>query len=208
MHVVLVGDSVFDNAAYVGGGPDVRAQLERQLSGARVTLLAVDGSQMHGIPSQLAKLPRDATHLMVSVGGNDAMQFVSVINQAAGSIAEALNIMADIGDAFQGQYRDMMRGVLQPKLPAAFCTIYEPAFPDPIIQRLLVTGLTVFNDRIIREVFREGSALLDLRLVCTEKADFANEIEPSSAGGAKIASTIAKAVREYDFAVKRTQVFS
>jgi hypothetical protein len=30
-HLVLLGDSVFDNAAYVGGGPDVVAQLRARL---------------------------------------------------------------------------------------------------------------------------------------------------------------------------------
>jgi hypothetical protein len=33
--------------------------------------------------------------------------------------------------------------------------------------------------------------LIDLRLVCSEDADFANSIEPSVAGGAKIATAIA-----------------
>jgi hypothetical protein len=29
-HVILLGDSVFDNAAYVGGAPDVIAQLRER----------------------------------------------------------------------------------------------------------------------------------------------------------------------------------
>jgi hypothetical protein len=45
MHlVVLLGDSIFHNAAYVADGPDVHSPLEAQLTlGWRVTLLAVDG---------------------------------------------------------------------------------------------------------------------------------------------------------------------
>jgi hypothetical protein len=40
-YVILLGDSVFDNAAYVGGGPDVIAQLREQLpAGWRATLSA------------------------------------------------------------------------------------------------------------------------------------------------------------------------
>lgn len=43
-HVVLPGDSIFDNAAYVRG-PDMAAQLRAALpDGWRATLLAVDGA--------------------------------------------------------------------------------------------------------------------------------------------------------------------
>ena len=44
-HIVLLGDSIFDNAAYVGGGPDVIEQLKSILPRDwQATLLAVDGS--------------------------------------------------------------------------------------------------------------------------------------------------------------------
>src|SRR4051812_12923794 len=69
-HVVLLGDSVFDNGAYVAGGPDVAAQLRVRLpeaAGWRVTRLAIDGAMIGGIPSQLGRLPSDATQLVVSV---------------------------------------------------------------------------------------------------------------------------------------------
>ena len=35
-HIVLLGDSIFDNAAYVGGGPDVIEQLRSTLAAAQV----------------------------------------------------------------------------------------------------------------------------------------------------------------------------
>ena len=73
-HVVLLGDSIFDNAAYVAGGPDVVRQLRDILpSGWRATLNALDGAVIADLPQQLQKLPSDATHLVVSVGGNDAL---------------------------------------------------------------------------------------------------------------------------------------
>ena len=44
-HLCLLGDSIFDNAAYVGGGPDVVTQLRAALpTGWKATLLAVDGA--------------------------------------------------------------------------------------------------------------------------------------------------------------------
>ena len=44
-HVVLLGDSIFDNARYVPGGPSVTDHLRRSLPREwQVTLLACDGS--------------------------------------------------------------------------------------------------------------------------------------------------------------------
>jgi hypothetical protein len=97
--------------------------------------------------------------------------------------------------------------ILQRKLPTVLCSIYYPRFPDPALQRQAIIGLSVFNDHIIREAFRAGLPLLDLRLICDDDADFANPIEPSVAGGAKIAGAIVQTIREYDFARGRTQVF-
>jgi hypothetical protein len=75
-------------------------------------------------------------------------------------------------------------------LPIAVCTIYDGRFPDPRRQRLVVTGLALFNDVITREAFARGLPLVDLRLICGEDADYANPIEPSVQGGAKTAAAI------------------
>ena len=46
-HVVLLGDSVFDNSAYVAGGPDVVRQLQARLpAGSRASLAACDGARI------------------------------------------------------------------------------------------------------------------------------------------------------------------
>jgi hypothetical protein len=48
----------------------------------------------------------------------------------------------------------------------------------------------VFNDAILRVGIEHGLTIIDLRLVCSLPEDYANPIEPSSIGGAKIAKTI------------------
>jgi len=48
----------------------------------------------------------------------------------------------------------------------------------------------VFNDVITRAAFSRGLALIDLRLICDEDSDYANPIEPSVQGGAKMARAI------------------
>jgi hypothetical protein len=207
-HIVLLGDSIFDNGAYVSGGPDVVHQLRERLpAGWQATLRAVDGAVTSGVKSQLQRLPKDASHLILSVGGNDALGQSGILSQGAKSVAEALNGLAAIREQFGRSYRAMLETVLAVGLPTAVCTIYDANYPEAQHQRLVVTALTVFNDCITREAFTHGLPLIDLRLICDRKEDYANPIEPSVRGGEKIAAAIARLVVEHDFSRRRSEVF-
>ena len=199
-HVVLLGDSIFDNAAYVAAGaPDVIRQVQQRLPrGWRATLGAVDGSTTADVRSQLRRLPADATHLIVSAGGNDALGNSDFLDAPARSTAGALLGLAEIAERFERVYHAMLAEVLTHGLPTAICTIYYPRFPDATLQKIALVALTVFNDCIIRAAFAHGLPLIDLRLVCTEEGDYANPIEPSSRGGEKIAQAIVRLL-EHDF---------
>ena len=51
-HVILLGDSIFDNATYAVGAPDVVRQVRQRLpQGSKATLAAVDGGKIGGVPS-------------------------------------------------------------------------------------------------------------------------------------------------------------
>lgn len=190
-HVVLLGDSIFDNKAYVNGGPDVVEQLRGELpAGWKATLLAVDGDVISGVRRQLIALPADATHLVVSAGGNDALRFADLLEAPARSVAEALDMFADAQARFAADYESMAVAVSATGLPAAVCTIYDTPSSGPFY-RMIRTALTVFNDCVTRAAFTRGLSLLDLRIICTHDGDYANAIEPSVQGGAKIARAIA-----------------
>ena len=190
-HVVLLGDSIFDNARYTAGGPAVIHQVSALVpSGWRASLLAVDGSVAGDVPAQTARLPRDATHLVLSTGGNDALAQAPIFESSASSTAEALWRLADIADSFDKSYRAAVEACLRPGLPLAVCTIYNGCFPDPSYQRLVAVALTVFNDVILRTAIEHGLQVIDLRTICSKPEDYANRIEPSSIGGEKIARAI------------------
>ena len=206
-HVVLLGDSIFDNAAYTGGAPDVVGQLRRRLpQGSKATLGAVDGGMIGDIGGQLQRLPADATHLVLSVGGNDAMDHIDFLGAPVGSTAEALLGLAEIAAGFERRYHAMLDEVLARELPTAICTIYYPRFPDTTLQTIAVTALSVFNDCIIRAALVHRLPLLDLRFVCTEEGDYADPIEPSARGGEKISRAIAEML-QHGFAGGATEVF-
>jgi hypothetical protein len=195
MHIAMIGDSVFDNASYVGEAPDVRAQLQSLLASAEVTSFARDGAVMADIPMQLRQIPHSATYIVVSIGGNDAIGASGVLEEGASTMADALEKLAVIRDRFDRSYETMIDLVLERSLPAAFCTIYEPRFPDLRRRRAAATALTVLNDVITRQVFRKRASLIDLRLVGDRETDFASPIEPSATGGEKIAKAIAMFAR-------------
>jgi hypothetical protein len=208
VHVVLLGDSIFDNAAYVAGAPDVIRQVRQRLpQGSKATLAAVDGSTIGDVRGQLRGVPADATHLVLSVGGNDALGRSDFLATPARSTAEALSGLADIGDEFERAYLAMLADVLARRLPTAICTVYYPRFPDAALQKVAVAALTMFNDCIVRAAFAHGLPLLDLRLICSEETDYANPIEPSARGGEKIARAIVEYV-ESDPLEGRTEVFA
>jgi hypothetical protein len=207
-HVVLLGDSIFDNATYVAGAPDVVRQVRWRLpQGSKATLASVDGGKIGDVRRQLLRLPADATHLVISVGGNDALGSSDFLGAPVRSTAEALSSLADIGEEFERGYLAMLAGVLARGLHTAICTVYYPRFPDAVLQKVAVAGLTVFNDCIVRAAFAHNLPLLDLRLICTEEEDYANPIEPSTRGGEKIAQAIAEFVKRGSTG-GRTEIFT
>src|SRR3954453_15257592 len=180
-HIVLLGDSVFDNGAYLGDGPEVVTQLRQRLpAGWRATLAAVDGGVIRDIAYQLERVPDDATHLVISVGGNDALGFSAVLGAPSRSVADTLEQLAAIRGEFTRNYARMIETVRHRGLPIAVCTIYDPRYPDAVRRRIGTTGLCVINDAIIREAARAGVPIIDLRLACDEDEDFVNPIEPSA----------------------------
>jgi hypothetical protein len=194
-HVVLLGDSIFDNKAYTGGGPDVVTQVQGILpSGWCATLCAIDGATTEDFDRQLSAIPADASHLVLSLGGNDALGHVDLLDQRVHSSAEVLDRFATAAARFENRYRAAVEALRRRDVPMTICTIYNGNFPDRGFQRLASTALCIFNDAIIRVAFENALALIDLRLVCNEPSDYANSIEPSSHGGAKIAQAIVRAI--------------
>lgn len=190
-HVVLIGDSILDNAAYTRGGPDVVSQVRRLLPrNWEATLLAVDGSTTDHVAGQLRRLPTQATHLVLSVGGNNALMHLGILETPVSSMGRSIEALADIASDFERRYRSAIVACLDTGLPLTVCTVYNGRFEDQSFQRIASTTLTVFNDAIIRVAIEHALPVIDLRSVCVTAEDYANPIEPSSVGGEKIARAI------------------
>ncbi len=207
-HVVLLGDSILDNKAYVGNGPAVIDQV-KQVMGAdwQATLLAVDGSRTGDVLQQIEQIPSSATHLIISSGGNDALWNQAILQEEVSIALEAFQKLAALQLRFGKEYETMLNAAKKKVPSVAVCTIYDPNFNELLRQQVSVAALSVFNDRITRNAFQQGLPVIDLRSLFREKADYANPIEPSSQGGMKIAKVIRRIVLQHDFADKQTRIY-
>ncbi len=206
-HVVLLGDSIFDNAVYVPDRPPVIEQVRRGLPpGWKATLVAVDGHMVEDIASQLGRIPNTATHLVMSVGGNDALSASSLLREPAATVGDALATIAEAIVEFRTAYVEMLGLVLKLGKPTCVCTVYDAV---PVIGEAERAALAGFNDIISRTAITAGIPLIDLRVICNHVDDYSplSPIEPSVTGGAKIADAICRMVAGHDFTSRRTAVW-
>ena len=224
-HIILAGDSVFDNRTYVEfGEPDVRDQLGDILDdGDKATLIAVDGDINNNVSKQLDNIPNDATHLFISIGGNDALMHIDAFTETVTTIGDALDSFNERVQEFERDYIKMLTNVIKYGLKTTLCTIYNPCFyhdnMDRIsymiplsanlkkLQQRSTTALPLFNNIIFQEAFNFGLPLMDLRLIFNDKADYSNPIEPSVVGGMKMAKIIKEISDNHDFSVNNSMVY-
>ena len=196
--VVLIGDSVFDNAAYVTG-PDVATLVESAMPvDWSVSLLAVDGNYILDVPNQLHELPDDAALLVVSAGGNDALRQIGTLGTSVSSVGDALLVLEGVLGQFRADYVELLEAVKSSGIQSYVCTIYRPNFPDAQLQRITSVALGLFNDVIVEECGKRQLPILDIRRIFTGDEDYANPIEPSVEGGRKLAAAIANLLFDSD----------
>jgi hypothetical protein len=193
--LVLLGDSIFDNARYVAHGQSVTHHLDAELgTSAKVTLLACDGNRTADTRDSIAAIPRTATHIIISSGGNDALSASPTLDDKARTVREALAKLAAIIDPFADTYRLLLRDVAVLERPVAVCTIYDHIPGLKPEERL---ALSLYNDAIARAAGEFGATVIELRDIFTESSDYSSvsPIEPSSEGGRKLASAVASWLR-------------
>jgi hypothetical protein len=207
-HIVLLGDSIFDNGAYTSGDPDVVTHLRGLLPPPwKATLRAVDGATTDEIKAQCPRVPSEASHLVVSMGGNDALMSSDLLATSVRSTTDALLLFGERMAQFESRYRAALGRIEALGRPTITCTIYNGRFTDDEIVPVRV-ALMLFNDVILRVAFEHRLAVIDLRSVCSDPADYANAIEPSGRGGRKIAEAVWRAVQVADGSPDDSRVIS
>lgn len=185
MHVCLLGDSVLDNGFYVLPGPSVAEQLSALLPDDQVTLCAVDGAKVGDVVAhQMAQIPDEATHIVLSAGGNDCLQAVHRYE------------MGDLLANFRARYASLLDQLLLSLRPLRqqqliVFNIYRPRYDDsPLLYWLSALGLYWINRVIREEVQRRQVTLVDLESIFCKSDHYATPIEPSVVGGDLICANI------------------
>jgi lysophospholipase L1-like esterase len=194
--LALFGDSILDNAPYTRPEPDTTAHLERLLGNEwAVRRLATDGATMRDVAAQLRGFRDRAAVAVLSVGGNDAIEHIGILQQPAANSGTVLEQLDSIAEAFQQQYEPVANAVAQRANRVILCTIYDVQLEPPVFAKRVRVPLGLLNDRIHRTAARLGLDCLELRSICTDPTDFVQQIEPSPRGAAKIAQAIVAAMR-------------
>jgi lysophospholipase L1-like esterase len=131
--IVLIGDSIFDNAAYTGGRPSVSQHLHDLLAPDReASLLARDGATTADIPGQIRRLKELKSqghrieHVFLPVGGNDALQRIGILERPAHHVAGALQQVDELVQEFRNSYSavltDVQRATLEIGAKLTACT--------------------------------------------------------------------------------------
>ena len=133
-HVVLVGDSILDNGAYTHGGPDVVSQVRALLApGWKRRYWPSTGRLLIMLRARSAVSLSRATHLVLSVGGNNALMHLGIL-RGTGFVDDQL-------DRSTGRCRVRFRAPLPGghcslpgQRPSLGClsTIYNGCFPDRV----------------------------------------------------------------------------
>jgi len=189
-HVVLLGDSIFDNGEYVPPGTSLVELLRAELGTKwKVTLLALDGNLTSDVHDQITRIPLDTTHIIVSCGGNDALMEIDIFNEPAISVREVMGRFSDIRENFRNNYKSILKELSRFKKKIAVCTVYESI---PEMESEVLTGLALFNEVILKEAFYFRIPVIDLRLICHDSGHYSevSPIEPSYFGGKAIVKVI------------------
>ena len=203
-YVALVGDSVFDNKAYVPAGHDVQNAVYRRRDYAESNmayLAAVDGAVMKDVAAQLESPEvMKANKIYISIGGNDLLRYSMALENLEPSVYD----LYELREQFRAEYRanvidllvDRNSGkriygnTLGSNSNVALCTIYYPRLSDPSSQQVAEIAVSVVNDVIISEAHRAGLQVLELRNVMKRPEHFTMEIEPSLHGSEAISHAI------------------
>ncbi len=110
-NIALLGDSIFDNKAYVGSDPDVVGHLRSLKPDWTFDLHAVDGNMSRHVSDQITSLSRAIDFLVISAGGNNAIDNADILQMPASSSAEVLSNLSDRAEAFEREYTRMLNDV-------------------------------------------------------------------------------------------------
>ena len=184
-NIILIGDSMLNNSAYVSADQSVPDLLSNELKGNTVYNFAKDGSTINDCYAQLDKISLELnnsnTYIFVSCGGNN------ILNSRQRMDPNAITNLFD-------QYSELLTSI-KTRVPNASLYVLNLYFP-------VNAHYTSYHPVIVKwNTLLEDNISLGYKLIQTNKLlvledDFTYNIEPSFKGGQKIVDAIVSRVNE------------
>lgn len=183
--IILLGDSIFKNNAYVPYGSSIEAQFKNKAPKKELLCLAQDNSSIMDVYNQVEQIPEEynnsRTHIFLSVGGNDILQnYVYEYND--------VDNMDLLNNGFT-EYKKLIQSI-QNKMPNAKLTILDIYYPDNTRFKSFYPIISEWNKLIYDYAKKRNIRVIKISSTLKGADDFSFAIEPSSIGGNKIVNEL------------------
>jgi hypothetical protein len=181
-NIVLIGDSMLNNSAYVLSGqsiPDLISKDLEKITGTTLYNFAKDGATINDCYSQLDKISTDLnnsnTSIFISVGGNN------ILNSRTKMDFIAITNLFD-------QYIQLIKSI-KTRVPNAELTVLNLYFPVRSHYKSYYSAIEQWNKLLEDNTF-QGYKLIQTNKLLVTPDDFTYDIEPSFKGGKIIVKAI------------------
>ena len=202
-HVILCGDSALNNKNVTGFDPETELSIEGELnralgdeSRAIVRVLATPGHCMKDFTqTQLPQVPAMATHIFLSIGGNDALAKAKELFEQPGKISLLLGFIHWLFFLFSLEYYQTLSTLKTiGKSQVFICTLYTPDMKKAFWWKRWLCAFALWHlNRVIRTVAHQFNYdILDLAVICDPKTDMrpGHEVELNHGGCKKVAAAM------------------
>ena len=177
-NIVLVGDSILNNANYVSPGLTVYDLIKSKHE--NVQMYAADNSAIKDVIKQVENMPNKFntknTYIFVSAGGNDILNLS--IHQDEESTKNLFNM-----------YLLLIKAIKQ-KFPNANIVALNIYYPPNPYYKIFYKTVEMWNNLLMKNKTIQGYSVININKMLTSEDDFTRDIEPSDIGGEKIADAI------------------
>jgi hypothetical protein len=205
-HVVVLGDALLEDYSSIDKAP---GRFEEDLlpgTHDQWKISVVSAAEVERAGSSPV-LPRDATHAIIFIEGNHAIEQSGLLRQLTDACAQTLERLSLAADEFERTLARLIHAAKAARLVIMVCTMFTPQYKDPLRQRTACAALAVFNDRVTKRAAEARVSLIDLRLICDQAEDYDEPTRLSKGGLQKAANVIRFAMFELDAGTRRSEVF-
>ena len=154
-----------------------------------------------------AVLPADATHAVIFIEGNHAIEQSGLLAADGLTGARTLELLSLAPDEFERTLGRLIHAAQSAKVANVVCTMYPPRYKAALRQRIARAALAIFNDRVIQRAAAARVALADLGLICTEDEDYDLPTRLSKSGVQKLCNVIRYVLFELEEGLRRSEIF-